>query len=155
MLARSALFLSAVALFSVLTLGGCAGTRNPEVTLENKSTAVLQVEVALPSRGIFGRKSGLESFRTLLPAGGEWSSSPDTLRFASEPNDVKGFRVTVTDLTGGAKRPFDPFTVTDGRKFLHLVFRGQPGAITWEPLSESGASAGEQTALVPEPLTAQ
>ena len=113
---------------------GCSsGKQKPvHVVLENESTAQLEVQVDLPVRGMFGRKPNHEAYRTLLPPGYSWENEADTLRFATAPNDVKGFRFMVADIGGEQYVWYTPFAVEGSRKSCHVIFRGQPGALTWQ-----------------------
>lgn len=130
----------------VLIAGGCTGRQRPvSVTLDNQSSAQLEVQVDLPVRGPMARKPNHEAFRTLLPPGYSWQNAPDTLRFATAPNDLRGFRVMVADIGGAEYVWYTPFNVEGSRRSCHVIFRGQPGALTWEtpgrqaqPLEESG-----------------
>lgn len=113
---------------------GCStGKQKPvHVLLDNQSSAQLEVQVDLPVRGVFARRPNHEAFRTLLPPGYSWENNPDTLRFATAPNDVKGFRVMVADIGGEEYVWYTPFDVEGSRKSCHVVFHGQPGSLTWQ-----------------------
>lgn len=127
-----------------MTLTGCTSQQRPvDVALENHSTAPLEVQVDLPARGPLGRKANHEAYRTLLGPGESWRNSRDTLRFGTEPNTTKGFRVWVADLSEGDRLWHQPFEVTGSRRSMRVVFEGQPGSLTYD------AGAGQQP-LVPE-----
>ncbi len=120
---------------TVLLAGvGCStGKQQPvHVLLDNQSSAQLEVQVDLPVRGLFARRPNHEAFRTLLPPGATWENTPDTLRFATAPNDVKGFRVMVADIGGEHYVWYTPFEVEGSRKSCHVTFRGQPGSLSWQ-----------------------
>ncbi len=106
MIHRRAVGFGGVALFCSLTLvglmgGGCSGQRSKaSVVLENQSSAALQVEVAVPSRGALGRKPSHEGFLKRLEPGEKWASDADTHHYAMLPNPEQAFRVVVTDIAG-------------------------------------------------------
>jgi hypothetical protein len=116
----------------MVAAGGCSKQKAVHVTLDNQSSAQLEVQVDLPVRGPFARKPNHEAYRTLLPPTYSWENGPDTLRFATAPNDVKGFRVMVADVGGEQYVWYTPFAIEGSRKACHVIFRGQPGALTWE-----------------------
>jgi len=126
MLARAALILT------IATAAACTGHQRPvSVTLENQSSIPLEVEVDLPARGPFGRKPNHEAYRLLLPAGEKWQNSPDTLRFAADPNPAQGFRIWAADNSQTERIWYNAFTVEGSRKQCHVIFRGVPGALVW------------------------
>lgn len=121
---------AAVALSTALC--ACASSQKPvSVTLENQSSASLEVQVDLPARGPLGKKPNHEAYRTLLPPGMVWTNSRDTLRFGTEPNDVKGFRIMVADIGAEPRVWYRPFPVEGSRKNCHVIFTGGPGALHW------------------------
>jgi hypothetical protein len=118
---------------AALVAGGCTGKQRPvSVMLDNQSSVHMEVQVDLPVRGPLARRPNHEAYRTLLPPGYSWENAPDTLRFATAPNEVKGFRVMVADIGGEQYVWYTPFAIPGSRKACHVIFRGEPGAITWE-----------------------
>lgn len=125
--------LLAAAAHALLVLGACTSSQKPvSVTLENHSSASLEVQVDLPARGPMARKPNHEAYRTLLPPGTVWTNTRDTLRFGTEPNDVKGFRIMVADIGAEPRVWYRPFPVERSRKKLHVIFDGAPGALVWK-----------------------
>lgn len=123
-----------VAVVTIATaLTACSSSQKPvNVTLENHSSASLEVQVDLPARGVMGKKPNHEAYRTLLPPGSTWTNTRDTLRFGTEPNDVKGFRVMVADIGAEPRIWYRPFPVEGSRKHMHVIFAGAPGSLNWK-----------------------
>lgn len=132
----------AAAMTVATALTACTSSQKPvSVTLENQSSVSLEVQVDLPARGVRAKKPNHEAYRTLLPPGSTWTNTPDTLRFATEPNDVKGFRVMAADIGAEPRVWYRPFPVEGSRKHMHIIFNGAPGSLVW---TTPGGGGGER-----------
>lgn len=129
-------------------LSGCSGQRSKaSVVLENQSSAALQVEVAVPSRGALGRKPSHEGFLKRLEPGEKWASDADTHHYSMEPNPEQAFRVVVTDFTSDPHVVYAPVLVKTGNLKASIIFRGTPGAVSMQGFTSGGSAVGGEEKL--------
>ncbi|MFN7019990.1 MAG: hypothetical protein ACK4WH_01515 [Phycisphaerales bacterium] len=151
---RSCRPLSLLALTLLVVVPGCSSQKQASVTIDNQSAAPLQIEVTMPSRGVFGRKPCLEGFVTRLEPGETWESNPDTRRWSMDPNPKRAFRLVAVEHTQEPWLIYQPLWLDTGNSTAHFVLRGRPGAITCQPLKPGGSPAGAEKSLSPRTRSA-
>ncbi|MCC6320606.1 MAG: hypothetical protein IT438_04120 [Phycisphaerales bacterium] len=135
--------------FSAILLTACSSKKQAAVTIDNQSSAPLQIEVTMPSRGVFGRKPCLEGFVTRLEPGESWESTPDSRRWSMDPNPKRSFRLVAVEHTQQPWLIYEPAWFDTGKTTAHFVLRGHPGEITCAASKSPGSDAGQDQTLTP------